>query len=263
MKVKNIIEYIEKRYPNNSQLDFDNSGANIVNFDDEVKGILVCLDITRDAIEYASRNSINLIISHHPIIFNEIRNIIDDPISKRIKLLLKYGINAYSMHTNFDANLKYGMGILAQNQLFGKKEIKKEDILEKYKVCDKNYGIGNIIYLNKPKKLNTIYNLISKKFNIDIEKMVLYSDKENKDIEKIIIVPGSGSSDVNLVLNEGADLFITSEIKHNQIIDLLEEGISYINATHYGFEKIFIDCIYRFLKLKFKLKIVTYFEEKL
>ena len=101
MKIRDIIKYIEKRYPSKSALDFDNSGANIVSYDDEVKKILVCLDISYNAIKYAIDNNVNFIVSHHPIIFNEIKNINDDTLSKKIRLLLSNNISAYSVHTNF------------------------------------------------------------------------------------------------------------------------------------------------------------------
>ena len=220
MKIREVINQIENDFPIVSMQDFDNSGSNIVNLDDELKGILLTLDITLDAITYAKDNNINFIISHHPIIFNKIRNINEDPVSKRIKLLNKYDINAYSCHTNYDANLKNGMGTSLVNLLFDSSLIKEQGILEKFKVNNEEYGIGNIIYFNKEFSAEELKNLFIEKLKLDNNKISFYKCKDS--VKKVII-------------------------KHNQILDLKESNISYFDASHYGLENIFIDSFYRYL----------------
>ena len=245
LKITELINQIEYDFPIVSSMDFDNSGANVVDFDRELSGVLVTLDITLNAIKYANDNNINLIVSHHPIIFNKIRNLNDDPVANRIKLLNKYDISAYSCHTNYDVNLKNGMGTNLVNLLFDKTLIKEQGILEKYIVNDEEYGIGNIILFNKEYTFEELKNIFIEKLKLDNDKISFNVCKDI--IKKIVIIPGSGSSDVNLVIAEKPDLFITSELKHNQILDLKESNISYFNATHYGLENIFIDSFYKYL----------------
>lgn len=251
MYIKDLIKLIEKDFPLNSAMSFDNSGANIVSYDDKINGIVVCLDVNISVIEFAKQKNANLIISHHPIIFNEIKNINTDPLSKRIKLLNKYCISAYSVHTNFDSNLKNGMGISLLNKLFDKSMIKEHKLLTEWDVDAINYGIGDITILNKKIQFDDILTIIKSKLELCVEKISYY--KVNNEISKIIIIPGSGSSDVELVINEKPDLLITSDLKHNQILDLTDEGISYINATHYGLEKVFIESFYNYLVNNFHL----------
>ena len=245
MKIRELINLIERDFPLNSAMSFDNSGANIVDYNVDLTGVVICLDITQSTIEYAKQNGANLIISHHPLIFNEIRNLNKDPVSKRIKLLNKYEISAYSVHTNFDSNLKRGMGISLINKLFDKSIISSQKILETYSVEGVDYGIGDITTFNKKLKFGEILTIIKSKLELSDEKISYY--KVNDDICKIITIPGSGSSEIDLVINEKPDLLITSDLKHNQILDLTEEGISYINATHYGLEKIFIESFSNYL----------------
>ena len=239
MKICELINIIEKDFPISSSMDYDNSGSNIVDFDKDITGILTTLDITLDCIEFAKSNNINFIISHHPLIFNKIQNLNDDPVAKRIKLLNKYDINAYSCHTNYDSNLINGMGYNLVKLLFENAEIKEHNILEKFSINGADYGIGNIIVFNEKKNFNDIKNLFINKLRLNSDEISFYLVKN--DIKKVIIIPGSGSGDVELVLKEKPDLLITSDLKHNQILDLKESGISYFNATHYGLENIFID----------------------
>ena len=262
MKVRELIKLIENDFPIESAMSFDNSGSNIVDYDDEINNILVCLDVTLDSIEMAKVKNANLIISHHPMIFNEIKNINNDPVSKRIKLLNKYGISAYSCHTNYDVNLKYGMGVNLLNKIFEKDDIKSHKLLETYNIQNINYGIGDIIELNSTKTFDSILELLKSKLQLFDEKISFYKTKN--DINKIIIIPGSGSGDIELVLNEMPDLIITSDLKHNNIIDLLDFNISYINATHYGLEKIFIDSFSNYLKEIYKnTNIFTFYNNNL
>ena len=251
MKIRDLINLIEKDFPINSAMSFDNSGANIVDYNADLSGIVVCLDVTIATIEFAKQNGANLIISHHPLIFNEIRNINDDPISKRIKLLNKYEISAYSSHTNFDSNLKRGMGISLINKLFDKSLINSHKILESYTIDGTDYGIGDITIFNKNLNFDEILTIIKSKLELSNDKISYY--KVNDNISKIILIPGSGSSEIDLVIAEKPDLLITSDLKHNQILDLAEEGISYINASHYGLEKIFIESFSDYLANDLKI----------
>lgn len=245
MKIRELINLIEKDFPISSAMTFDNSGANMVEYFDELTGVVVCLDVSLSAIEFAKQSGANLIISHHPLIFNEIRNINEDPVSKRIKLLNKYGISSYSIHTNYDSNLKFGMGVNLINELFDKSLISKHSILETYSIDGVNYGIGDITIFNKIVNFNEILTIIKSKLDLNDDKISYYKIKD--DISKVILIPGSGSSEVDLVLSEKPDLLITSDLKHNQILDLTEVGISYINASHYGLEKIFIKSFAEYL----------------
>lgn len=255
MKIKELIAKIENDFPTCSAMSFDNSGANIVEYDAELTAIVVTLDVTIDAIEYAKENNANLIISHHPIIFNVIKSINDDPLSKRIKILNKYGINAYSCHTNYDSNLLNGMGVNVLNKLFDKSSIEKHSILEKYKAQDIDYGIGDIITLKSEMSYDDIKKVLIEKLALDEKKVSEY--KVNDKIKKLIIIPGSGSGSIDLVIEEKPDLLVTSDLKHNQILDLTESGISYINATHYGLEKIFEESFVKYLSSKTDKKVYT------
>lgn len=258
MKIRELIKSVEMDFPVCSSLSFDNTGANVVNFDDEVKNVLVCLDITLDAINNAYELNANLIISHHPIIFNELKRINDSPVSKRIKLLNKYDISAYSCHTNFDANIELGMGKSLLDTLFESSEYESHTYLDEFIVENKKYAIGDILVLKDEISFNDLVDKLIAKLELDRTKLSFYEFK-NK-IKKVILIPGSGSSDVDMVIGNKPDLLITSELKHNQILDLMEEKISYINATHYGLEKVFIDSFSKYLSNKFdNIKIYKHF----
>lgn len=259
MKISELIKKIESRYPTNSALDFDNPGAIIVEPKDNIKNIVVSLDVTLKAIDVADKNNANIIISHHPMIFHAIKRINIDPTANRIKKLIKNGINAYAIHTNFDANIKYGMGQAVLNLIFNKNEYEKHSYIEAYEVNRIKYGIGDVIELKKGISFDNLSDKVFKKLDLTLEHASKYNNSNGKLLKKIIIIPGSGSGNVDDVISEGADCLITSDLKHNQILDLMESGISYIDATHYGLEKVFVQVMTNYLKkiCGSKIKIIT------
>jgi putative NIF3 family GTP cyclohydrolase 1 type 2 len=84
MKIIDITEALGKKFPLYYQEDFDNSGSQILFKDEQLKGVYVCLDVSLETVEDAVRNHCNLIISHHPLIFRPIKNIISDDVRSRI-----------------------------------------------------------------------------------------------------------------------------------------------------------------------------------
>ena len=97
--VKNIYDFIDSIAPFETQCEWDNSGLLVGDSCREVSKIGVVLDITTEAIKYAAENGINLIVSHHPVIFRGIKTVTaDDP----TYMLIKNGISAICAHTSLD-----------------------------------------------------------------------------------------------------------------------------------------------------------------
>src|ERR1035437_11181570 len=75
MLVKNIIETIEAIAPPVYQESYDNCGLQVGNTEDEVKGILISLDVTEAILEEAIGRGCNMIVFHHPLIFSGLKKI--------------------------------------------------------------------------------------------------------------------------------------------------------------------------------------------
>jgi len=73
MKIKNVTDYLEEIAPLHLQESYDNSGLIIGNLENTVDGCLITLDCTEEVVEEAISKKCNLIIAHHPIVFNPIK----------------------------------------------------------------------------------------------------------------------------------------------------------------------------------------------
>lgn len=103
MKVSDILHTLNQWAPLVYQESYDNAGLLVGEANTEVKGILICLDITEQIIEEAQKSACNLIISHHPIIFGGMKRLTGHSPEERIVMqALRQGICLMAMHTNLD-----------------------------------------------------------------------------------------------------------------------------------------------------------------
>lgn len=104
MKLKEICDFLNSEVPLAFQEGYDNSGLQVGLPDMEIKSAILTLDVTEDVIEEAASSNCNLIVSHHPVIFNGLKKITGNTYTERIILsAIKKNIAIYSSHTNLDA----------------------------------------------------------------------------------------------------------------------------------------------------------------
>ena len=95
-EISDVINYLDECYPFRLQEKWDNSGYLVDSGSSEVIKILLALDITIDVVNEAYFKGAELIISHHPVIFDARKSLrFDDPVYK----LVRNGIGAVCMHT--------------------------------------------------------------------------------------------------------------------------------------------------------------------
>lgn len=94
-----INEYIDRIAPYDTAMGFDNPGLLVGDPDASVKKALVALDITTDVVKEAKSVGAELIISHHPVIFQPLKRLLKDSVPFQ---LAAAGITAICAHTNLD-----------------------------------------------------------------------------------------------------------------------------------------------------------------
>lgn len=241
MRISELIEKIEKKFPLEFQEKWDNSGFLIGNIENELKNVLVCLEITPETIDEAKVKNCNMIISHHPLIFSGIKKIDMDFKGKKILELIKNDIALYSTHTAIDVN---GLN----EYIFEKIGFTSEGIISP---TVEKYGYGNYQSLRISEK-----EIISRlKDSLGLEYVVKYGKKE--EFYKVGLITGSGMDFINEVKALDIDLFITGDIKHHEAMDSVEMGINLIDITHQGSEKYFAEYMKKFID-DMKLDITTF-----
>ena len=104
MILKEITSYIESFAPLAYQEDYDNAGLIVGNPDQEIKGILITLDVVEEVVDEAIEKGLNLILAHHPIVFSGLKKITGKNYIERVVIkAIKNDIAIYASHTNLDS----------------------------------------------------------------------------------------------------------------------------------------------------------------
>lgn len=228
---KEIIEYLDSIFPKSDSEQFDPDGIDIcISPDEEIKKIVVALDVTKEISDYASCEGSNLIITHHPLIFNKISTIdSSNATGKRIISLISKGISSVSYHTRLD---KHDGGVT--DSLCECLGLKKE-----YRISN---GLVNICSIEE-----TDFESFSKKIESTLG-VPLRCFNNSKVVKKIAVCGGGGKSFLDDVALEGADTYITGEVDHPRLIDAAEYGINLILGSHYATEALVLPFLQKTIK---------------
>lgn len=225
--VSEIYTYIDSFAPFSTQEKWDNSGLLNGSMNKKVSKVLVTLDITNEVADEAAEIGAELIIAHHPVIFKPLYSLSENEPSCK---LLKSGISAICVHTPYDV-AEGGMSDILMN-LVGFE--KSEGILEITGQRNKSYGFGTIGVASQEYMADA---LAEKLKNILGCTIVRYTDG-GKPIKKAAFCTGSGGNLIEAALNQGADAYITSEVKHDQWLLAKQRGISVFDCGHFHTENI-------------------------
>jgi dinuclear metal center YbgI/SA1388 family protein len=116
IKVSDIVKHVNGIADPGLAMDWDNVGLQLGLPDNMVNKVMLTLDVTSNAVEYAIKNNIDMIISHHPLIFRSLKKITD----RNMIQLIKNDIAVYCAHTNLDV-VKKGVNFALAEKLKLKK----------------------------------------------------------------------------------------------------------------------------------------------
>jgi dinuclear metal center YbgI/SA1388 family protein len=103
MKLKDLCAWLDAEVPLAFQEDYDNSGLQVGEPEQELNKGLVTIDVTEEVIEEAISNSCDIVISHHPLIFGGIKRLAGkNPVERIVRKCILNNIAVYSAHTNLD-----------------------------------------------------------------------------------------------------------------------------------------------------------------
>lgn len=231
MKFEELIQAIETVAPSYTQESWDNSGVQIACSDAEIYKVLTSLEMTEEIIDEACDNNVDVIITHHPLIFGGIKKIdYRDMTGSYIVKLLNAGISVYSSHTPFDKVEGGNNDYLAD--LIGLKDISG------FTVGDDVDMIGRVGMLEEPMPLAAMVDLLSEVLDIDPEQ-IRSVGAPDKSLTTVGICTGAGADLMGLAIENGCDVLITGDVKYHEAQEAKARGIALIDAGHYGTEKTF------------------------
>ena len=227
MKIKEIIAFLEAWAPLDFQDSYDNSGLQVGNPEEEFKGGLVSLDISLDVLEEAVEKGCNLVVSHHPVLFHPLRQVVGKNLSEQaVMFALTHGLNIYSAHTNLD-NVSTGV-----NACFGKLlRLENLEILQAKPGLDK-VGSGAVGNLPEAMSEDGFAAFVKEGLQLDA---LRYSRPHGRIIRRVAICGGAGAFLIPDALRKGADAFVVGEAHYHDFVDY-QDRIFLLEVGHYESE---------------------------
>lgn len=240
MKLRTIIESLERLSPSSFAESWDNVGLLAGRMDKEVNKLCIALDATDEVVDEAVHAGADMLLTHHPLIFSAMKRInTEDFTGRRVVKLLQNDISYYAMHTNFDI---MGMADAAADEICLRDRqvltITYEDEIAKE-------GIGRYGKLPRIMTLEECASYIKQAFAL--ESIKIYGEPQTV-VECAAISPGSGKSMIKPAVLAGANVLITGDIDHHEGLDAIAQELAIIDAGHYGLEKIFIPYMLEYIK---------------
>lgn len=243
--VNEIFDFLNILAPTSLKMDFDNVGFLVGSRNKVVKNCLIALDITDTVIDEAAELGAELIVSHHPIIFHELKRVTDDDITgRRIIKLIENDIAAICMHTNLDI-ADGGVNNALMKALGGAAEGFLEPCGED--INGNKVGCGRVGELKEEMSLPDFLAVCKSTLHSD---GLRYHDA-GLPVKRLAVMGGSGGDCTALAKNLGCDTYVTSDIKYNEFLDASELGINLIDADHFCTENVVVPVLYEKLCAEF------------
>lgn len=219
-----LYKHLNLKYPPSLSEEWDNDGLMCcASHDSKVKKVLLSLDCTYDAINYAQKNGFDVIITHHPLVFKPLNSLnTENFVSDKLVMAIKGEITIMSFHTRLDA-AKGGVN---------------DALAEKLGLCDVNpiengteTPLCRIGSLPSPIPISDFAEFIKSKLGCT---RLSYIGDGN--VSRVAVLGGSGKDYVALAQKSGADTFVCGEIDYNSMLDWSEKKMNIIQAGHFETE---------------------------
>jgi dinuclear metal center YbgI/SA1388 family protein len=207
----------------------DNSGLLVGNTETEVTKVLCALDITNDVVNEAARKGANVIVAHHPVIYNPLYTLNENNPACRA---LAKGIACICFHSPLDM-ADGGINDIIHDMLsesFGLS--KSEGVVEP--IHGNGRGYGMICSASKTFSPGKTAEMLKEIFGCTVVRYTCGT----RPIKRIAFCSGGAGGDLPAAIRLGADAYITGDVKHDQLITAVNNGISLFDCGHYHTEVI-------------------------
>ena len=227
--VADILKYIETLAPRSMKMDWDNVGLLCGSKSAPVTKVLVALDPFEHVCDEAAAWGAELIVTHHPIIFQAMKSVTDETsIGRGLTTLIRHGISAVNAHTNLDCAPGGVNDVLARTL-----DLRNIRVITPSGTDaeGQEWGLlrmGDIGEQDLPDFLAAV------KDKLHCEGL-RYVDG-GRPVHRVAVGGGACAGGLVEAFDAGCDTFVTADIKYNQFWDAHDLGMNLIDAGHFATE---------------------------
>lgn len=219
MTVQELYNKLSARLPDSLAEPWDHDGLMVcADADAPVRRVLLSLDVTETAVDFAIENRFDVILTHHPLIFRPLSAVTEDsPVGRKVIKLIRSGVSVFSFHTRADRVDGGVNDVLADLLELTEIESLSED------------GMGRVGYLEEPMPLEEFCDRVRAQLDAPI---LSVADGGNL-VHKVAVLGGEGKDYLKAALASGADTYLSGSLGYHTLEDAPELGINLIEGGHY------------------------------
>ncbi|BDQ00373.1 GTP cyclohydrolase 1 type 2 [Aquiluna sp. KACHI24] len=228
MKISELIDFANQRWPLDAKASWDNPGLAIGSPRSTVNKVLLSVDVTPQIIKEAATSGAGLVFSHHPLLLRGVDSVNAETLKGNVVTsAITNGIAVFSAHTNADFASGGVSEVLA----------KTIGIAPTGPLTSEGDGVvGNLT----PQRLVDFARLVAKLLPSVAQGVLVQGDPE-RIISKVGLVAGAGDSYLDAARAAGVDLYITSDLRHHPASDFRDNAIvsggpALMNIAHFSAE---------------------------
>lgn len=235
--VQDVVDRLEAWAPPALAEPWDNVGLQLGAARQPVRSILVTLDVDAAVAQQAAAEGVDLIVSHHPLIFDRLAHVrADDPMTATIVALIRAGVAVYCAHTNLD-RARGGVN----DALAGALRLQEVGVLERVAGdAPAGTGMGRVGLLEAPLPLQEFAARVQDALALP---HIRWAGNAGRLCRRVAVCGGAGAGMIEDALRQGCDVLVTGDVKYHQVQAAVAQGLAVIDADHFGTEHVILPVI--------------------
>ena len=230
--LRDIVRILDTIAPPARAEPWDNAGLQLGDPGLDVKTVWVALDPSPAVVDAACAGRIDLLVTHHPLIFRPLTCIdVQSPIGATIGQALRHRLAVFALHTNLDAVSKGLNDLLAQRLGL----TRARPLIGNPTVGGNRHGIGRIGSLARPRRLSEL--ALSVKRRLGVEGIRIAGDPRLR-VQRVAVSTGSGSGVMSHFLQSDAQVLISGDLRYHDARDAEAAHRGLIDVGHFHSEQL-------------------------
>lgn len=189
-----------------------------------VSTVLLTVDCTPEVVAQATARGAQLIVAHHPLLFSPLSEIlVGEPVAEVVYALIRAGLGLYAAHTNLDVAPEIGtaaalaavLGLVDPQPLAAG--------------CAEGLGAGRVGALPEPLTAGALAAQVCRQ--LQAPAVTLHGLAETT-VTRLAAIPGAGGEGLAEAAAVGAQVLVTGELKHHELLAARARGLTVILAGH-------------------------------
>jgi len=242
--IQQVVDHLHTIAPNHLQESYDNAGLIVGQGHKVCTGVVTCLDSTEEVIDEAIALGCNLVVAHHPIVFQGLKRFNGNTYVERVVMkAIASGVAIFAIHTNLDNVMQNGVNERIAKRL----DLQNISILSPKDPEQPQIGSGLVGSLRGSMAAMDFLQYLKRSMAVNVVK---YTKLPNTPVEKIAICGGSGGFLLDAAVAAGADVFVTADYKYHEYFDA-DGRIVIADIGHYESEQFTTELLQEIISRKF------------